>query len=187
MAYDCIFKKNGVYVCVKDIDEDKEEDLKNDEDFVYCRYVTTDHERPLFGGRVALRSDSGYVYIFVDGICINRVSADNNGMYLSDSMSYSEAVAILNQIEQLGVDTFLENYKKQLVELKTTLVSEAERLTLELSEQKASVKQAALTKIHSLLAKLACILFAACIHLNAGLENSQYIDAYNSVANLYLS
>lgn len=186
MAYDCIFKKNGVFVYVMDIEWDKAEDLDNDEDLVYCNCLSP--KRPLYGGRVSLGSNgSNYVILDVDGICINSVSASNNGMYLSNSMSFSEAVAILNQIEQLGVDTFLENYKKQLVELKTTLVSEAERLTVELSEQKVPEKQAALTNIHSILAKLACILFAVCIHLNAGLENSQYIDAYNCVANLYLS
>ena len=112
-----IFKKDNVYVLVRDKKNRSEVELRDVEELVLSNGVK--RKNSLYGGRVWLYysqivgSYTDCLYMEIDGIRIQRFRTSNNGnLYLEDYFVQEEQViAYLNQIENLGVDSFLENYK----------------------------------------------------------------------------
>ena len=93
--------------------------LNNSENLILCRSLK--YKNSLYGGRVYLNYNfgQGYGWLEVDGISIKQYNCSTAGKIDSTSThSLEQIVAHLNQIENLGVDSFLENYKAQLQELK---------------------------------------------------------------------
>lgn len=133
---DGIFKKDNVYVCVTgdvrdDIDEENMNSLIYTQESQYNkRYVL------LYGGRVSINySSNSYVNFIIDGIIIQEISSDTGAFEFSfvGYLSLVKATAFLNQIENLGVDTFLDNYKKRLIDFKTELEEKVEKMEQEQS------------------------------------------------------
>lgn len=176
---DAIFKKENVYVLVRDIDRSKEEDVYADPSFVLSN--RRKHECYLYGGRV-------YVYnlsdLKIDGIKIQIFTGSE--CTLRDHLSPEQTCAILNQIENLGVDTFLENYKNSLITLKQDLTSMSDKYEQELAVSEDDDKKKILENLRKAIRNIVCMIFVLSINLNAGLDNHQYIAAYEEVANLYL-
>ena len=101
---------------------------------------------------------------------------------------YSEILdkitAYLNQIEQLGVDTFLANYKAAIIAEKEELSAMCDKLAAELQLRENEEKEKTLSRLRSKIEDLIGLLFLLTINMNAGLDNQAYIDAYAESENV---
>ena len=190
---DAILKKENVYIAVMSKDAREEVDFTKSNDLILCSLedITNNY---LYGGRVKLYLKeyacnmycSNICHIEIDGIKLERpVSRDSGKIELVSTYELSHAVAYLNQIENLGIDSFLENYKLQLQELKSELAAQAENMQQELAINYDDDKAKVLNSIREVIFRLVCIIFALLVNMNAGLENHHYTDAYDNIINLY--
>lgn len=190
---DAIFKNGNVYVVVRDKDIRDDVNLKNLEDLIWNKDL---ENKCLYGGRVHLSntyystgnyqySYSDYCLIQVDGIPIEEYYLKDNSIVADNITSIERVAAYLNQIENLGVDTFLENYKLQLQELKKELENKIENMQQDLAANYDEEKASNLAELKKSVLIITCTIFLLLINMNAGLENQNYIDAYNNIINLY--
>jgi hypothetical protein len=129
------------------------------------------------------------VGLTIDGINIIDIKegkiTSNNVSYTygkrSSDLSFPQVTAYLNQIEHLGVDTFLDNYKKNLEDFKAQMNEMATALENELKENEDSDKAQLLQKVKNLIFNIIIILFSLSINMNAGLDNRQYVEAYEAI------
>lgn len=180
-----ILLKNGVYTlhCLED---EEFEELCKDKSFV----VSTISESGiylLYGGRVKIMKESqgywtGSTYrpsfqFFIDGFEITK----KESIY---SEILDKITAYLNQIEQLGVDTFLANYKAAIIAEKEELSAMCDKLAAELQLRENEEKEKTLSRLRSKIENLIGLLFLLTINMNAGLDNQAYIDAYAESENV---
>ena len=180
-----ILLKNGVYTlhCLED---EEFEELCKDKSFV----VSTISESGiylLYGGRVKIMKESqgywtGSTYrpsfqFFIDGFEITK----KESIY---SEILDKITAYLNQIEQLGVDTFLANYKAAIIAEKEELSAMCDKLAAELQLRENEEKEKTLSRLRSKIEDLIGLLFLLTINMNAGLDNQTYIDAYAESENV---
>ena len=104
------------------------------------------------------------------------------GKYYRDIIG--QIVAYLNQIEQLGVDTFLENYKAAVIVQKEELSIMCDKLAAELQDHEDEEKGKMLNRMRAKIETLIGLLFLLTVNMNAGLDNHQYIDAYTECENI---
>ncbi len=183
-----IFKNENVYVYL-DTDKNPQcelSELKDKEAFIVG---TSKYTQILYGGRVRVSYHTSYngikfneLSLVIDGIEIRKLYS-NASFYTSSTPS--EVVAYLNQIENLGVDSFLENYKQQLKQAKLEFEAFADGLQQELAINYDEKKAEELSKYRKFILTLGCILFALLINMNAGLQNQDYINAYENIINSY--
>lgn len=182
-----LFKKDGVYVVIPEIDDAKYEEVKNDPSLVY-HYggwsLTAKKKSILYGGRVIVHAGgNAECCLKIDGlniVCYQKGNWDERPFIPLDIVA-----AYLNQIENLGVDTFLQNYKAQMQALKDQLTEFSNQLAADLAIQEDAEKSRTLANIRKALLSLIWLVCTLSIHLNAGLDNYQYIDAYESVISQY--
>lgn len=180
-----IFKNENVYVY---INTDNEPTSQIDEEKAFIVGEGKD-SNILYGGRIEVnylyqygRIDYNKLSLEIDGIKICKIKG-NESFY--DYNTPNEAVAYLNQIENLGIDSFLENYKLQLQQVKQEFEAFADGLQLELAINYDEKKAEELSKYRKFILTLGCILFALLINMNAGLQNQDYINAYENIINTY--
>lgn len=179
-----ILIKNGVYVGV-DTNVDKSLDsskIQEDKDLVVS---VSYNKATLFGGRVKI-----YYYIntgwemSVDGIRIAYLyDSSSDGTYFD--LSFENVVSCLNQMQQLGVDTFLANYKQALEKSKEELTGMCDKLEGELSVREDEEKARQLRRLRAVVIQMVVVLFGLMVDVNVGLDNHDYVDAYNEIANEY--
>lgn len=180
-----IFKQNNVYVVAP------RRDIRDDVNVEEITELIYDAERDgvvnLYGGRVEVSGrDSWSVCLEVDGIQIYEISFSEFGeCQLGPRMTFNKAVAYLNQIENLGIDTFLDNYKLQLKNLKAEVESSVTKMEQELVSQYDEDKSKVLENLRITIRSLSCLIFMLMINLNAGLDNHVYVEVYNDIVNLY--
>lgn len=97
-----------------------------------------------------------------------------------------KVTAYLNQIEQLGIDTFLENYKTALETFKADILVLCEKYESLLKEEEpnsgsANTYKDFLDRARACLTILTIILFSLACNMKTGLDNHVYEDAYNEV------
>lgn len=181
-----ILLENGIYIGVdtnvdKSLDDSK---IQESKELVCCSNVYSSGETILFGGRVGVRYRSSSDWnLSVDGIKIKVLGYDTNYPYFANS--FQNVVAYLNQIQQLGVDTFLANYKLSLEKTKVELTVICDKLEGELSVQENEGKAKLLAKLRGVIIEMIVILFALMVDVNVGLDNHNYVDAYNEIVNEY--
>ena len=186
-----IFKKENVYVAIDGIDTRDDIQCEDMDTLIFAtQYKYKKQKVILYGGRVYLSSFNDDLTISVDGVPIIREigynkNDDRIGFFVRTSMGVRKAAAFLNQMENLGVDSFLENYKIQLQEFKKDLEIQAEKIEQEQSVQFDENKSTFLTSLKKFINELTCIIFCLLINMNAGLDNQYYTDAYNEIINLY--
>ena len=179
-----IFKNENVYVYIV-TDKDSRCELKDNTAFIIGE---DKHSCFLYGGRVKISQHYRYGWhknelsFCVDEIEIRKIRS--NASY-HDYSTPSEVVAYLNQIENLGVDSFLENYKLQLQQVKQEFETFAEGLQHELALNYDEKKAEELSKYKKFILTLGCVLFALFMNMNAGLQNQDYINAYENIINSY--
>ena len=179
-----ILFKNGVYTLIEHSLTDKEiKELSKDKSFVVSSTKSGSglNTFSLYGGRVKIeREESWYgsslqskFQLFIDGFEITKKE------YILDKIT-----AYLNQIEQLGVDTFLANYKAAIIAEKEELSAMCDKLAAELQLRENEEKEKTLSRLRSKIENLIGLLFLLTINMNAGLDNQAYIDAYAESENV---
>lgn len=144
----------------------------------------------LFGGRVKIQDATS---LTIDGITINelwspslysgydRISYAN----VSSVLSCAKVTSYLNQMQQLGVDSFLANYKQSIEKAKEELTVMCDKLEGELSIREDEEKTKLLGKLREVIIEMVVILFGLMVDVNVGLDNHDYVDAYNEIVNEY--
>lgn len=182
---EAILLKNGIYIGVdtyvdKSLDDSK---IQESKELVCCK-VYSSGEAILFGGRVGVRYRSrGDWNLSVDGIIIKVLGYNTDNPYFKNSLQ--NVVAYLNQMQQLGVDTFLANYKLSLEKTKEKLTVICDKLEGELSVQENEGKAKLLAQLRGVIIEMIVILFGLMVDVNVGLDNHNYVDAYNEIVNEY--
>ena len=180
-----IFKHENVYVLV-----DTEKNLRENVDgALIFKFPSKNSCKQLYGGRVILWDccSSSEGRIKIDGISIYRIDfckfSNSKDYCLEETrrLSISEIVSFLNQIENLGVDAFLENYKNQLKVLKQNI--EEILKYQEPNDQKKYL----IESLQRLRALVVVLLFSLSINMNAGLTNQHYTNAYETIINTYFN
>lgn len=184
-----IFKNQNVYVIVN-----VEDDVFNNNDIVLSNIVypcpqDSFSEIILYGGRIIVygyRDRSNFSFS-VDGISLKRFSTARGKYYIDGDYCWeiTDIAAFLNQVENLGIDTFIENYRNQLQAMKEELKTESEKLEQELSARFDEDKSSILDSIRATIRELGCIIFLCLIHMNAGLENHLYTEACDAVVGMF--
>lgn len=174
---EAILLKNGIYIGVdtyvdKSLDDSK---IQESKEVVVCN-GNFKRKAILFGGRVYVHSNWN---LSVDGIKI--IATD----YPYFANSLQNVVAYLNQMQQLGVDTFLTNYKQSLEKTKEGLTVICDKLEGELSVQENEEKAKLLAKLRGVIIEMIFILFGLMVDVNVGLDNHNYVDTYNEIVNEY--
>ena len=180
---DAIFKVNNVYVVVRNKKVREGIDIGQSEELIISK---SKDSASLYGGRVYVSYNSYYqAYRFmIDGIYIYKFKSSSYDISLDINLNMSNVAAYLNQIENLGIETFLENYKKQLESVKGDLEGLEEKMLQDLGGDEEN-KNEKLSVIRESIIKIGTILFALYVNMNAGLQVQDYIDAYNMVINMY--
>jgi hypothetical protein len=184
-----ILLENGIYIGVdtyidKSLDDSK---ILESKEFVVCDcgyYGDKSKKAILFGGRVFVDyySSSDWT-LSVDGIGIKVLKYNTGYPYFTNSLQ--NVVAYLNQMQQLGVDTFLANYKLSLEKTKEELTVICDKLEGELSVQENEEKAKLLAKLRGVIIEMIVVLFGLMVDVNVGLDNHNYVDAYNEIVNEY--
>ena len=191
---EAIVKQDNVYVVVRSQVSGEKEKLFYKDDTVIVAYINANSavtDRLLYGGRVrVIVGTSGYwgssrytnkLRLEIDGTPIYGLGSEFLNSYTFDAFdSFEVGASYLTQIENLGVDTFLTNYKNQVQALKNDVAG-----LLEKWEQQQAVKfdEKLVDKIKTIrvfLLKLSVFVCSLFIRLNAGLENQDYINAYDA-------
>lgn len=180
---EAILLENGIYIGVDtNVDESLDNSkIQESKELVCCGEYSSDNAI-LFGGRVGVRYYSDW-NLSVDGIEIKVLKYWNDLPYFANS--FQNVVACLTQMQQLGVDTFLANYKLSLEKTKEELTVICDKLEGELSVQENEWKAKLLAKLRNVIIEMIVVLFALMVDVNVGLDNHNYVDAYNEIVNEY--
>lgn len=183
---DHIFKSENVYVLVNNKKIRTDENSSTPTELIHSFDEYNRDEISLYGGRVTIETfNYGHSnHIIIDGITICHFTCDVNPS-LSSSISLERLVAYLNQIENLGVDSFLENYKCQIQELKKECEGRIKDLEQDLALKHDDGKAMILSTFKNFVMNLACMVIMLMINMNAGLDNHCYTTAYDKIINLY--
>ena len=184
-----IFKKDNVYVFVKnkEVREDISEDDVKKDIVLDDEYQSENEENVLYGGRVYLSCDRSWsnCYLDVDGICIGCICMSDGIFDWSARLDMSKVTAYLNQMENLGIESFLEHYKKQLQELKKGIEDEIVAIQRELDVEHDEEKVSHIDSLKEFIRQISCVIFSLLLNMNAGLDNHCYTEAYDAIINLY--
>ena len=187
---DAIFKKEiketgDVYVAVTGKGYADEKNVTNNSQFIF----DVEHNAYLFGGRVEITGHNGKCRISIDGISIVLPKyynyTYNSKIIIGYNLSFEQCAAYLNQIENLGVDTFLDNYKKVIEEYKTDVEKQIEDLKQQMSSEDNQDKKSTLTSLQEVFYEISCLLVALHINLNINIDNHIYVEAYDSIINQF--
>lgn len=190
-----IFFQNGVYVYSEEFFdfEDDDNNAKTDASIIVSAKSNFTDSRLLYGGRVRVYLESNHgSNLTIDGVDIkdfhyNETSTNPcSGFYITDELTVQKVTAYLNQIEQLGIDTFLENYKTALEAFKADIMALCEKYENLLKEEEPNSESADtykdfLDRARACLTILTIILFSLACNMKTGLDNHVYEDAYNEV------
>lgn len=173
-----IFLVNGVYVCFDD-DRSYKWEVEEEQTFI----VKQGRRCVLFGGRVVVEGCSLGPELSIDGIALMNIAIGDT-VNLSKRFSIEAITAYLNQMEQLGVDTFLCNYKEAAKCLKNEVSSLSCKLEVELQVHEDKEKERSLMRLRNIIDKLIGLLFLLTINMNTGIDNHTYINAYDECDNI---
>lgn len=182
---DAIFKKDNVYVFVKN--KSVREGIDDVERNIVLSDRFMDEENVLYGGRVYLYCDRDWseCCLTVDGIRIGRLELFDGEFCWRDCIDMSKVTAYLNQMENLGIESFLEHYKKQLQELKKGIEDEIVAIQRELDVEHDEEKVSYIDSLKEFIRQISCVIFSLLLNMNAGLDNHCYTEAYDAIINLY--
>lgn len=166
---DAIIFKDNVYVYIECKECKDENIMQKEEVFKFPG------DYNLYGGRVEIRLGNNISSLTIDGLSIIRLDQYYN---LDKKLPLNTICAYLNQINQLGIDTFLANYKVAIENLKIETINK-------LNESKTTNNKTLISDLNDILDELTAILFALWMNMNAGLDNHIYTETYNNIINLY--
>lgn len=136
----------------------------------------------LFGGRVVLTmKDNRKGELSVNGIDIYEGTQDA----LTSDLSGETIVAYLDLMNSLGIDTFLEYYKKVVKEYRDEMSALEEALEDRQSERQDKDVWKRLSTIRDIRFRLSFMVFNLSILMPTGINDSQYEEAYNRIVSRY--
>lgn len=176
-----IFKKDNVFVYVTDIPL-KVWEIQEVEPSYVIDVQNAGYEKYLYGGRVKIEFfyyKLGAVRLFVDGIEIC-----NGSRYLEKYLTIEAVVCYLNQMEILGVDTFLDNYKKALHEFKEELSILENKIegSLTVCKDEDIRKKDEIKEIHFHVSSL---IHDLTMHIPVGIDDDEYERIYHDITSRY--
>lgn len=188
-----IVKQDNVYVVIEidnKIFEENYEEYKNNENFIWgtnspngSKYI----KKGLYGDRVCIDRMSCCYFLSIDGNrIINFDSSSYNSNSFSNDFNIKEIVAFLNQIENLGLDAFKDNYKLQLQNFKKELETIAEVMQNDLAIHYEEDKAKKINILRNQILRLTFLICGLLINMNAGLNNQHYIDAYDMATSIFI-
>jgi hypothetical protein len=179
-----IFKVNNVYVTVKNNEVRDGIEVTNLDELIISTEEKT--SASLYGGRVWVekvsRNYRTCYTLMIDGIEIYDIDVKFSYFNEYDAYDIEKIAAYLNQIENLGIETFLDNYRKQLETLRDKLEGIASDMQQNAGDEEDNEK---LNDIRRSIIRITSFLFALYVNMNAGIEMQDYIDAYNTIINMY--
>lgn len=181
---EAIVNYNGVYLFVKDSSSEFSENIPEEAIVV----DDSTEEKQLFGGRIRLINSSFGVQLYVDGLKIQVIYINHDGqLTFEQDLPEDSVCSFLNQIEMLGVDTFLDNYKQSLLDAKEKYEDLARKIetNISISPDDSNLKRR-LEYINEFISEVICIIFMLAINMNAGMDNHMYSNAFSEFINLYL-
>lgn len=92
---------------------------------------------------------------------------------------------ILNQIEQLGIDAFLANYKAKVEEYRLLLKQEERETMDKLSLHEDDNLKKTLANTRNKLSQMLVLIFMLSLHIPCGIDNTQYENAYQAIVAQY--
>lgn len=136
----------------------------------------------LFGGRVVrTMKDNQKGELSVNGIDICEGTQDA----LTSALSGETIAAYLDLMNSLGIDTFLEYYKKVVKEYSDEMSALEEALEYHQSEHQDKDICKRLSTIRDIRFRLSFMIFNLAILMPIGINDSQYEEAYNSIVSRY--
>lgn len=179
---DCIIFREGIYTAIEERDCSDEQALADSNMLVISDNKS--YRNDLYGGRVYVEM---YGDMKIDGISIRSIGFTNGYLYLGYP-SIKGMTSYLNQIENLGVDTFLENYKKSVESAKIDCarIIEGYEQDLALSPNDSKI-QGILRELRGVMQALVVLFFALSCYANIGLDNHVYTENYEAIINMYFS
>lgn len=174
-----ILKKDNIYIAICDNELSKESQQKLSQDpmtliaYTSCSADYDKKNSTLYGGRVNVSGTAGEWHISVCGIKIDS--------FYNRGYGAQQIADFLNQIEQLGIDAFLSNYKSKVEEHRLLLKQEEQDLMNKISIHEDAYLLQRLSVIRGLLKSMLTIIFILSLHVPAGLDNAQYENAYQSI------
>lgn len=183
---DYIFKKENVYIAFEDVE------IQNDNNFEDSLIYDSESKNnvSLYGNRIQIKLNNKQdgIKLEVDGIKICQIELDRGSdrdYIIKKNLKLHKVAAFLTQIENLGIDTFLENYRNQLQSFKTEIEKTIEQIQEEQALKYEESKNFTIYGLRKFVRELSCLILCLFINMNAGLDNQCYIDAYNTIFNLY--
>ena len=136
----------------------------------------------LFSGRVLLTmKDNQKGELSVNGIDICEGMQDA----LTSVLSGETIAAYLHLMNSLGIDKFLEYYKKVVKEYSDEMSALEETLEYRLSERQNKDVWKRLSTIRDIRFRLSFMIFNLSILMPTGINDSQYEEAYNRIVSRY--
>lgn len=177
---EAILKQDNVFIYAKKL----KNEVKNDPSFIIKTSSDISSSAYLYGNRVYIECHRyAYAELTIDGIKI--LTTNQAAGELTFRLSFQKLVAYLNQINVLGVDSFLKNYKKAMEEFKEEMSAQAEKYEASLAMKEDDALRKILMTIKNTLLQLSFLILALSIYMPAGLDNHVYTEAYEHVINLY--
>lgn len=173
-----ILKKDNIYIAICDdnLSEESQKKLSQDPMTLIAKTSLSRYNKEnstLYGGRVKVSLDVYKWHISVCGIEIDTFYYNGYGA--------QQIADFLNQIEQLGIDAFLSNYKSKVEEHRLLLKQEEQDLMNKISTHEDEDLLKRLSFIRGLLESMLTIIFFLSLHVPTGLDNAQYEEAYQSI------
>ena len=136
----------------------------------------------LFGGRVVLTmKDNRKGELSVNGIDICEGTQDA----LTSDLSGETIAAYLDLMNSLGIDTFLEYYKKVVKEYRDEMSALEEAFEDRSADNRDIEARKGLSTIRDIRFRLSFMVFNLSILMPTGISDSQYEEAYNSIVSRY--
>lgn len=179
-----IIKREGIYVSIYQLPVNTREVLIENEQVIVGEFHREDDvcECHLYGGRVLVSYEQTQeYYLQVDGIRIIDFSLYSNNC----SLDIERVTHYLNQIEQLGVDKFVENYKTVIIQRQEALMQEKSEIEKILENQESPKLLNRLEKLRDLSRDSLFILFMLMMHQPCGIGDAKYIDVFNTITTIY--
>lgn len=198
-----IIFQNGIYVYIQDPNDEQHypiphegniEAINKDKNIIIMNSGNIRKDRTmLYGGRVEVASTQrGRNYsIEIDGIIIYgniNKNHDYKLYYIDGCLPPSTVVSILNQIEQLGIDAVMKNYRDIIQKQQDELIETLNKIkNYPESQEITKDEQAQLKFFPDIIEIISGVLYYLALILATGIELAQYVNAYEDAIITYFN
>lgn len=198
-----IIFQNGIYVYIQDPNDEQHyptphegniEAINKDKNIISLNLGNLGKgQAMLYAGRVEIKSykNLGEYEIFIDGIKIYGaiISHPNVDMYiLQETIRPSIVISILNQIEQLGIDAVMKNYRESIQKKQDELIETLDKIKNYPENQELTKQEKAQLRFFpGIIDNFSEVLYYLALILATGIELAQYVNAYEDAIITYFN